>query len=251
MKSSPMILAMLCAAALVWGSEPTPTPAPTPPPSSLAPLDGSTFSVGDQVLFESAGEFACPFATARYIENTDLAIVLGSKDSANETISFRVPGQYIVERVCAHDSLSFSLTRNHFTVLPACQLDNHPAEASTRTSEVPAISVSQYSNVINARQVITLDNSFNRMPALEIANEGDGDLVVIDIVPFCQFDTFAVSLDAPCQYVVVRPGHKYYLPISAVVIKPESLGTLKRNKYTLGVYSNDPANPVVFLRFVL
>jgi hypothetical protein len=55
MKSSLLILALLCAAALGWAGEPTPTPypSPTPPaPSLLSPPDGAVYRVGDPILIE-------------------------------------------------------------------------------------------------------------------------------------------------------------------------------------------------------
>jgi hypothetical protein len=62
MRLSPMILAFLFAATLVWAGEPTPTPhpSPTPPaPSPLSPPDGAVYQVGDPILIEQEFTDGC------------------------------------------------------------------------------------------------------------------------------------------------------------------------------------------------
>ncbi len=259
MKSSPMILALLSAAAVCWAGEPTPSPtsSPTPiPASALSPPDGAVYQVGEPILIEqeftdgcgggAPGDFlTTPRRLIRLIsESTIHSVVLA--ELTPETIRVSIPGNYEIVRFCTSGTFDGEETVNTFTVEAPCPLLNPEPTPAPTGAPVPWIWADATAGSGNEKAVVTVDNSLNRIYYLRIRNVGNADLVLISLRPWIEFDS--ISFDVPdfVPYTVVRPGYTVYYPVSVVVNNPSVFSHSGIGNFEFLLTSNDPARPVVF-----
>ncbi len=255
MKSSLMILALLSAAALSWAGEPTPTPhpSPTPPaPSPLSPPDGAVYQVGEPILIEQEFVGGCqgqPFLT---YPHRSISLVTNQTPNpgillaelTEETVRINLPGTYRLQRTCSGQSVGLSYL-NTFTVEAPCPLLDPEPTPAPPGAPVPLIQAGVGTGgVSGAVQVLTLDNSFNSLYYFLVANQGDSDLVIIDIIPWIEFDSLKIEVVDFVPYTVVRPGHVAYFPMVGTVTNPSVAGSLGLKNYILYVKSNDPITPL-------
>ncbi len=253
MKSSPIILAVLCAAAVSAEPTPTPTPSPTPIPASLlSPPDGAVYQVGDPILIDR--EFTDGCGGESFIVSPSRGIDLISvgppyhgislAELATETVHINLPGTYQLVRTCRGQSTSL-IYRNTFTVEAPCGLLNPVPTPAPPGAPVPSIQAGVGTGgVSGALQVLTLDNSFNSLYYFLVANQGDSDLVIIDIFPWIEFDSLKIDVVDFVPYTVVRPGHVAYFPMVGTVTNPSVAGSLGIGHFIIYVKTNDPNTPL-------
>ncbi len=173
---------------------------------------------------------------------------LVSREGADEVIRLSTPGDYEIERQCVTGAATGTVYRNLITVVSDCPTTFPLPVTSGAIPQEPILSVRQYTTVSGARQVLTLDNTFDALAALEIKNEGSADLVLLDITPYCDFESFKVTVEGFSRYTVVRPGHTFYAELSGQITAPSIMSQCQREQYVFVIQSNDPAYPVFYFR---
>jgi hypothetical protein len=228
---------------------------PIPPPSPLSPADGAVYSIGEPVLIETEFLGGCIFGqpaatTSRIVRNRSIPMSLVSREGADEVIRLSTPGDYEIERQCVTGAATGTVYRNLITVVSDCPTTFPLPVTSGAIPQEPILSVRQYTTVSGARQVLTLDNTFDALAALEIKNEGSADLVLLDITPYCDFESFKVTVEGFSRYTVVRPGHTFYAELSGQITAPSIMSQCQREQYVFVIQSNDPTSPVIYFQIV-
>jgi hypothetical protein len=144
--------------------------------------------------------------------------------------------------LCTSGTFDGEETLNTFTVEAPCPLLDPEPTPAPPGAPVPTIQAGALGGVPPYRTVITLDNSMNVLPYLRIRNLGTADLVLIDIFPWIDFDSIIIEPVDFVPYTVVRPGHTFYVKLTALVTDPVVFQRLHMGNFAVYAKTNDPAN---------
>ncbi|MEO8377733.1 MAG: hypothetical protein ABI579_08675 [Candidatus Sumerlaeota bacterium] len=220
-------------------------------PSPLSPADGAIFQVGEPILIEQEFKDGCAGGTlfqtpSRTITMHDPALPFGEggAELVTETVSINLPGTYNIRRICTNQTFHGEEFNNRITIEETASACDPIAISPGDTQEVPRIQISVTSGGGERRPVLTLDNSFNKFGYITIKNMGTGDLVLIDIQPWVEFESFKISPVGFVPYTVVRPGHVFYVGVGGTVLKPNIKRLDGFTNDLFFVKSNDPELPI-------
>jgi hypothetical protein len=129
-----------------------------------------------------------------------------------ETIRVNVPGTYEIVRFCTSGTFQGEETVNTFTVEAPCPLLDPEPTPAPPGAPVPKSKLARSWWGRGSGAVLTLDNSFNSLFYLIVHNDGDADLVIIDIFHGSNSTACLSFLVDFVPYTVVRPGHSFYIP---------------------------------------
>ncbi|MEO8376796.1 MAG: hypothetical protein ABI579_03930 [Candidatus Sumerlaeota bacterium] len=239
-----------------------PTPSPTPfPTSSLSPPDGAVYQVGEPIFIDQEFTDGCAGGQpGDFFDTPPRIIALISPEPVRdillaeltpETVRINLPGTYRIIRACSNTALEGETLVNTITVESACPLlDPVPVPPASGTVGPKIFAYPDAgTSTSGALQVLTLDNSFNRLYYLVIENRGDSDLVIANMFLWLEFDSLLIEPVDFKPYSVIRPGHKLFFDFEATILNSAVFDSLNMINFNLYIKSNDSQDPVYRVNF--
>lgn len=220
-------------------------------PDPVSSDGDNVFLLGEPVTLEPCGSGfpnSTQFVRRIFLDelSTELLYMERYSDSSSEGATVLIPnlpGEFRIRRSGNSIPPGQPFVENgFFNVVRDCPTDLPPPAAD----QVFRPKISGRSLLDSGFSHITLDNSVAELAKHGIFNEGESDLVLIDVFEPFEDGIVTVYPTNFVPYMTIKPGSGFALELSATVLDPEKLQTYSTTTLAriLIVRSNDPERPV-------